>query len=179
MPLDERRERHAALLHVIIENDVNKWQKDFLDANSARPRIFDGVAEAKLIALTLTPAPEGFARWSLRLLEEKVVELHIVVGERHEPEDISPSSLPVRWSVGGVSAWLSDRIGRRLNFILYEVGSIAIVIAYTLLPMGDTLMLVLGFPLGFFSQGVFLRHGTVPDRTVPDPHAWLGPRVQP
>ena len=46
--------------------------------NSRRPRIFDGVAEAKLIALTLSPAPEGFARWSLRLLEEKVVELHIV-----------------------------------------------------------------------------------------------------
>ena len=34
--------------------------------NSARPRIFDGAAEAK------------FARWSLRLLEEKVVELNIV-----------------------------------------------------------------------------------------------------
>jgi hypothetical protein len=46
--------------------------------NSARPRIFDGVAEAKLIALTLSPAPKGFARWSLRLLVEKVVELHIV-----------------------------------------------------------------------------------------------------
>ena len=42
--------------------------------NSARPRIFDGAAEAKLIALTLSPAPEGFARWSLRLLQEKVVE---------------------------------------------------------------------------------------------------------
>jgi transposase len=48
------------------------------NSNSARPRIFDGAAEAKLIALTLSPAPEGFARWSLRLLEEKVVELHIV-----------------------------------------------------------------------------------------------------
>ncbi len=46
--------------------------------NCARPRIFDGAAEAKLIALTLSPAPEGFARWSLRLLEEKVVELQIV-----------------------------------------------------------------------------------------------------
>ena len=46
--------------------------------NSARPRIFDGVAEAKLIALTRSPAPEGFANWSLRLLEEKVVELNIV-----------------------------------------------------------------------------------------------------
>ncbi len=46
--------------------------------NSARPRIFDGAAEAKLIALTCGPAPEGFAKWSLRLLEEKVVELNIV-----------------------------------------------------------------------------------------------------
>src|SRR5271165_4802759 len=46
--------------------------------NSARPRIFDGAAEAKLIALTCSPAPVGFARWSLRLLEEKVVALNIV-----------------------------------------------------------------------------------------------------
>ena len=46
--------------------------------NSARPRIFDGAAEAKLIALTCGPAPEGFARWTLRLLEEKVVALQIV-----------------------------------------------------------------------------------------------------
>ncbi len=46
--------------------------------NSAPPRIFDGVAEAKLIALACSPAPEGYARWSLRLLEEKVVELNIV-----------------------------------------------------------------------------------------------------
>ena len=47
------------------------------NANSARPRIFDG-AEAKLIALTCGPAPAGHAKWSLRLLEEKVVELRIV-----------------------------------------------------------------------------------------------------
>ena len=38
------------------------------NSNSARPRIFDGAAEAKLIALTLSPAPAGFARWSLRLI---------------------------------------------------------------------------------------------------------------
>jgi hypothetical protein len=46
--------------------------------NSARPRIFDGVAEARLIALTCGPAPAGHARWTLSLLEEKVVELKIV-----------------------------------------------------------------------------------------------------
>jgi hypothetical protein len=44
----------------------------------ARPRIFDGEAEAKLIALACGPAPAGYARWTLSLLEEKVVELKIV-----------------------------------------------------------------------------------------------------
>ena len=32
--------------------------------NSARPRIFDGAAEAKLIALVCGPAPAGCARWT-------------------------------------------------------------------------------------------------------------------
>jgi hypothetical protein len=46
--------------------------------NSAPRRIFDGAAEAKLIALACGPAPTGHAKWSLRVLEEKVVELQIV-----------------------------------------------------------------------------------------------------
>ena len=45
---------------------------------SARPRIFDGAAEAKLIALACSEPPKGRARWSLKLLEEAVVELNIV-----------------------------------------------------------------------------------------------------
>jgi hypothetical protein len=48
------------------------------NANSSRPRIFDGAAEAKLIALACGPAPAGYAKWTLRLLEDKVVEFHIV-----------------------------------------------------------------------------------------------------
>ena len=47
-------------------------------AASARPRIFDGAAEAKLIALACSKPPKGRARWTLRLLEETVVELNIV-----------------------------------------------------------------------------------------------------
>lgn len=62
----------------LVEEGFEATLKRKYNPNSARPRIFDGAAEAKLIALTLSPAPEGFARWSLRLLEEKVVELHIV-----------------------------------------------------------------------------------------------------
>jgi len=40
--------------------------------------IFDGEQEAKLIALACSKPPKGRARWCLRLLESKVVELNIV-----------------------------------------------------------------------------------------------------
>jgi len=45
---------------------------------SARKRIFDGAAEARLIALACSPPPKGRARWTLELLESAVVELNIV-----------------------------------------------------------------------------------------------------
>ena len=62
----------------LVEEGFEAALRRKYNPNSAPSRIFDGVAEAKLIALTLSPAPEGYARWSLRLLEEKVVELNIV-----------------------------------------------------------------------------------------------------
>ena len=46
--------------------------------NSARQRIFDGAAEAKLIALACSPPPKGCKRWTLTLLETAVEELNIV-----------------------------------------------------------------------------------------------------
>ena len=49
----------------------------------AKPKI-DGEVEAHLIALTCSDPPEGFARWSLRLLADKVVELEYVDGISHE-----------------------------------------------------------------------------------------------
>jgi hypothetical protein len=47
-------------------------------ATPAVARIFDGEKEAKLIALACSKPPKGRARWTLRLLENKVVELDIV-----------------------------------------------------------------------------------------------------
>ena len=47
-------------------------------ATPAVARIFDGEREAKLIALACSKPPKGYARWTLRLLENKVVELSIV-----------------------------------------------------------------------------------------------------
>src|SRR6516225_2523949 len=47
-------------------------------ATPAVAKIFDGEKEAKLIALACSKPPKGYVRWTLRLLEEKVVELKIV-----------------------------------------------------------------------------------------------------
>jgi transposase len=46
---------------------------------SATPRklTFDGAFDARLTALACSPAPAGRARWTVRLLAEKVVELKI------------------------------------------------------------------------------------------------------
>ena len=58
-----------------------------------------------------------------------------------------------------VSAYLSDLIGRRSNFILFAICSILVVVIYTEIPINDSFMLVLGFPLGFFASGVFSGMG--------------------
>lgn len=54
-----------------------------------------------------------------------------------------------------VSAWLSDRLGRRSTLVLFALCSFFAVLAYTYFLVGNSMMLVLGFPLGFFASGVF------------------------
>lgn len=52
------------------------------------------------------------------------------------------------------SAQLLDRIGRRRNVALFAVCSTVTVLIYLLLPLSNTAMLFLGFPLGFFAAGI-------------------------
>jgi transposase len=49
-----------------------------------RQVFFDGEVEAKLIALRCGEPPAGQARWTLRLLADKAVELEIVPAISHE-----------------------------------------------------------------------------------------------
>ena len=49
-----------------------------------KPRRFDGEQEAHLIALTCSQPPEGYVRWTLRLLADQVVELGYVESVSHE-----------------------------------------------------------------------------------------------
>jgi MFS family permease len=54
---------------------------------------------------------------------------------------------------------MADRIGRRPTFLVFAIGAGAIAVTYTAISFGDAAMLVLGFPLGFFSAGVFSAMG--------------------
>ena len=62
----------------LVEEGVEAVLSRKQRARPAVSRIFDGEKEAKLIALACSKPPKGRARWTLRLLETKVVELGIV-----------------------------------------------------------------------------------------------------
>ena len=97
IPMVERTRRQ------LVEEGFEAVLTRKTNPNSAPRRIFDAAAEAKLIALACGPAPAGHAKWSLRLLEEKVVELQIV--ERASDNTIGrtlkkTSSSPISGSSG-------------------------------------------------------------------------------
>lgn len=51
---------------------------------SGKPPKIDGAARAKITALACSKAPRGHARWTLRLLADKVVELGFCQSISHE-----------------------------------------------------------------------------------------------
>ena len=55
--------------------------------------------------------------------------------------------------------FLADRIGRRMTFLVFAIGAGIVVVTYTAVSFGNSAMLVLGFPLGFFASGVFSAMG--------------------
>ena len=58
-----------------------------------------------------------------------------------------------------VGAWLADRLGRRPLFLIFSLGAIAVIVAYTQIPLSNSVLWVLGFPLGFFASGYFSGMG--------------------
>ncbi|RKP49507.1 MFS transporter [Trinickia fusca] len=53
-----------------------------------------------------------------------------------------------------VCSHLLDRIGRRSTILTFSLLCVATVIVYLLMPLSNTAMLILGFPLGFFAAGI-------------------------
>ena len=74
-----------------------------------------------------------------------------------------------------VGAWLADKIGRRKLFLYFSLGAIAIILAYTQLPLTNEILWVLGLPARLLRLGLFLRHRRVPHRALSDAAARIGP----
>ena len=66
-----------------------------------RPKKLDGAAEAHLIALACGEPPEGRARWTLRLLADRLVECEIV-------ESIHPETVRKTLKTNELKPWLKE-----------------------------------------------------------------------
>jgi MFS family permease len=64
-------------------------------------------------------------------------------------------------------AYLSDKIGRRWNFILFGIGEAVLAVLYTYVPVTNTLMLFLGVPLGICFAGVYGGVGALMNELFP------------
>lgn len=89
-----------------VFNVRRRWVEEGLEAAlrrkkqdcPSRLRKLDGKAEAKLVATCCGPAPQGRARWTLRMLAGKLVELEVV--DSISPETVRSTLKKMQLSLG-------------------------------------------------------------------------------
>jgi transposase len=89
-----------------VFNVRRRWVEEGLEAAirrkkqacPSRSRKLDGRAEAKLVAACCGPIPQGRARWTLRMLASKLVELEVV--DSISPETVRGTLKKMRLSLG-------------------------------------------------------------------------------
>src|SRR5262249_46717478 len=81
---DERIAEALDLNRMTVSRVRSQFAAEGLDATlhkKAAPgrqyRMLDGAQEAQLVALTCSPPPEGQARWTMKLLAERLVALEV------------------------------------------------------------------------------------------------------
>lgn len=71
----------------VVKQTTSTWAQKYKESGlefltdkprSGRPIVIDGLQRAKITALACSDPPDGYERWSLRLLADKAVELEIV-----------------------------------------------------------------------------------------------------
>jgi transposase len=85
--IGEALEVHSATVARVRQRFVEEGLEAALRPKASRrqyPRKRDGAAEARLIALACGPAPEGRARWTLRLLADRFVPREQAPALSHE-----------------------------------------------------------------------------------------------
>jgi len=93
----EKRIRNSEISKVlkVSMKKIDRVKKRFVEEGyevalegRKRERVYerkvDGELEAQLVALSCSEPPEGFSRWSLRMLSDRAVELNYVDGISHE-----------------------------------------------------------------------------------------------
>ena len=85
-----------AAAYGLTTRSLESWRKQAVERGplallERKPRVrpavtpkLDGEKQARLTALACSKAPDGQARWSLRLLAERLVELELVESISHE-----------------------------------------------------------------------------------------------
>lgn len=82
-------DKQIAEIFMVSEKQIGRIRKRFIEEgleaalqrkphSRYRPRIVDGKVEAQIIALACSTPPKGHISWSIRLLKDKLVQLHIV-----------------------------------------------------------------------------------------------------
>lgn len=84
---DERIADALGVCRMTVSRARQQFASEGLDATVYKKRAadrqyrkLDGQQEARLVALTCSPAPAGQARWTMKLLADRLVELEVVEG---------------------------------------------------------------------------------------------------
>jgi MFS family permease len=117
------------------------------------PTLFSTTLRASLLATGMMAAYYAVTTWLPTYLK---TERQLSV--------LNTSGYLLVWILGSflgylTSAYLSDHIGRRRCFMLFACSAGLLIVMYTQIPITDSLMLLLGFPLGFFLSGIFSGMG--------------------
>lgn len=67
-----------------VELGFEQTLNGIMSPTAGAKKLLDGKQEAQIIAMRLGSPPEGFGKWTLRLLARKVVELELVDRVSHE-----------------------------------------------------------------------------------------------
>jgi len=81
-------EEHIGISHISLSKWAKRYKSEGLSMlydkpRSGRPLGLSGEERAKVTALACSAPPKGYARWSLRLLSDRLVELDIVDSISH------------------------------------------------------------------------------------------------
>lgn len=102
---DERIAEALSTSRMTVQRVRQQFAREGLDATLHRKRPtgrqyrkLDGKQEAQLVAIACSPAPEGRARWTMKLLADRLVELEVVASI--DPATVCRTLKKMRSSLG-------------------------------------------------------------------------------